>query len=443
MNDKNVRLVALDILNDVLTKGGYSNLLINEAIKKEKVAPRDHALLTELVYGTLQRKLTLEYFIEPFIKANIKGWMKRLLLMSVYQAVYLTKVPAHAIVNEAVEIVKKRGSHTGAQTINAILRNFQRSPLRSFDEIKDDAKRLSIESSTPLWLVKHWITHFGYDTTRDMCFNLLERPLTSVRVNTTRRSINDAVKSLESQGATVTKSDVVPEGLFVEHLNVVQTRDFKDGYISIQDASSMLVAQVMNPQETDSVLDTCSAPGGKTCHIAERMNGKGVIDAHDIHEHKLDLINFNLKKLKLQNVNVSLHDATIPYDKQYDKVLVDAPCSGLGVAKRKPEIKYEKTPKDIETLWPLQLSILENASAAVKPGGLLVYSTCTIEQMENDNVVYSFIKQHPEYTIEPIELGEKTYKTLQILPHDYNADGFYIAKLRRSEHNGTSREEEK
>lgn len=430
MTDKNVRFVALNILDQVLAEGGYSNLLINEAIKDDLVEEKDRALLTEIVYGTLQHKLTLEYYIEPFIKANLKGWMKRLLLMSVYQAVYLTKIPDHAIINEAVEITKKRGSFTGAKTINAILRNFQRQPLRSLDELKDEKKRLSIETSTPLWLVKHWTTHFGLETTRAICENMLERPETSVRVNTTRLTIKEAIERLENEGFTVKQSSVVPECLFIEGPPVVQTRLFKDGLVSVQDASSMLVAHIMNPEPNDEILDTCSAPGGKTCHMAEKLNHTGHIDAYDIHEHKLDLIRFNLRKLRLDNVSVDLHDARAPFEKQYDKVLVDAPCSGLGVAKRKPEIKYEKTPKNIEQLWPLQLDILRNAAEAVKPGGLLIYSTCTIEQMENDNVVYSFIKENKEFELESIELDE-TYKTLQILPHDFNADGFFIAKLRR------------
>ncbi|KAA1042744.1 16S rRNA (cytosine(967)-C(5))-methyltransferase RsmB [Macrococcus equipercicus] len=433
MKDNNVRLTALNILDKVLTEGGYSNLLINEAIKSGDVEVQDRALLTEIVYGTLQHKLTLEFYLEPFIKTNIKGWMRRLLMMSVYQAVYLTKIPDHAIINEAVEITKRRGSVAGANAVNAILRNFQRTPLREFSEIKDELKRISVETSTPLWLVKHWKTHFGLEVTKKICDNLLERPDTSIRVNTTRLTVEAAVNRLEAEGYTVKQSTIVPECLFIEGPPIVQTRLFKDGLVSIQDASSMLVAHIMDPQPGETILDTCSAPGGKTCHMAERLNNTGHIDAFDIHEHKLELIDFNLRKLRLTNVEVGLHDARAPFDRQYDKVLVDAPCSGLGVAKRKPEIKYEKSQKDIDQLWPLQLDILANAAASVKPGGLLIYSTCTIEQMENENVVYSFIKQNKDFAIEPIVLGDETHKTLQILPHDFNADGFFIAKLRRKD----------
>ncbi|UBH13997.1 16S rRNA (cytosine(967)-C(5))-methyltransferase RsmB [Macrococcus armenti] len=428
----NVRSVALEILDAVLTEGAYSNLLINEAIKKGYVEPVDRALLTELVYGTLQRKLTLEFYAAPYIKTNIKGWMRRLVLMSIYQHVYLDKVPDHAIINEAVEITKRRGSIGGANTVNAILRNFQRNPLRDLNEIKDDLKRLSVTTSTPLWLIKHWNTHFGFDTTRDMAEEFLNYPDTTVRVNTTKITPEDAITRLIEAGYTVEQSEIIPECLTIDGPPIVQHELFKHGFLSVQDASSMLVANVLDPQPGETILDTCSAPGGKACHIAEKMNRTGHIDSHDVHPHKIDLIQYNITRLSLRNIHPSVHDATIPFDKQYDRVLVDAPCSGFGVMKRKPEIKYEKSQKDIDTLWPLQLEILKNAANAVKPGGVLVYSTCTIEQMENENVVYSFIKQNDEFEIEPIHLpviGEK--KLLQVLPQDFNSDGFFIAKLRR------------
>lgn len=429
---RSVRYIALEILDQVLTDGGYSNLLINEAIKEGYVEPVDRALLTELVYGTLQHKLTLEFYIEPFIKANIKGWMRRLLLMSVYQAVYLDKVPDHAIINEAVEITKQRGSMSGANTMNAILRNFQRSELRDFTEIKDDLKRLSVETSTPLWLIKHWNTHFGYEKTRAMAEEFLTYPDTTVRVNTTKITVEDAIQRLQDEGYTVEQSEIIPECLAIDGPPIVQNPLFKHGFLSVQDASSMLVANVLDPQEGETILDTCSAPGGKSCHIAEKMNRTGRVVSHDVYPHKIDLIKYNINRLSLRNIEPSVHDALEPFEGTYDRVLVDAPCSGFGVIKRKPEIKYEKTPKDIDTLWPMQLEILTNASKVVKPGGLLVYSTCTIEQMENHNVVYSFIKQNPDFEIEPITLpvlGE--HKLLQILPQDLKSDGFFIAKLRK------------
>ncbi|UXV31296.1 16S rRNA (cytosine(967)-C(5))-methyltransferase RsmB [Mammaliicoccus sciuri] len=435
MMKNNVRNVALTILDDVLTGEAYSNLQLNEAIKNEAVSKKDVGLLTELVYGTLQRKITLEYLIEPFIKTKLKGWMKRLLIMSAYQYVYLDKVPNHAIINEAVNIAKVRGDLHNSKAINAILRNFMSTPLRTLDEIKHDDKKLSIESSVPLWLTKHWITHFGYEKTREMCLLSLTPPDTTVRVNTTRISVEDAVERLESNGYTVEIDKDIDRCLHVKGEAIVNDRLFKDGLLSVQDKSSMFVAEILNPKPNSTVLDTCSAPGGKTCHIAEIMNQTGHVDAFDIHPHKIDLIDFNIKKLRLKNVTAAVHDATQPFDQTYDYILVDAPCSGFGVMRRKPEIKYDKTSKDVESLWHLQLEILENASKSLAPNGELVYSTCTIEQMENENVVYSFLKANPEFEFAPFidpRTNQET-KTLQLLPQDYNSDGFFITKIKRKE----------
>ncbi|GGI41695.1 16S rRNA (cytosine(967)-C(5))-methyltransferase RsmB [Mammaliicoccus stepanovicii] len=435
MMKNNVRYVALTILDDVLNGEAYSNLQLNEAIKNEAVTQKDIGLLTELVYGTLQRKITLEYLIEPFIQTKLKGWMKRLLIMSAYQFVYLDKVPNHAIINEAVNIAKARGDLHNSKAINAILRNFISSPLRSLDEIKHDDKRLSIEGSVPLWLTKHWITHFGYEKTKEMCLLSLTPPDTTVRVNTTRITVQEAVERLESNGYTVKMDKDIERCLHIKGEPIVNDRLFKDGLISIQDKSSMFVGEILNVKKGSTVLDTCSAPGGKTCHIAEMLDQTGQVDAFDIHPHKIDLIDFNVKKLRLNNVSTSVHDATKPFDKTYDYILVDAPCSGFGVMRRKPEIKYDKTTKDVEALWHLQVEILENASKSLAPGGELVYSTCTIEQMENENVVYSFLKANDDFEFAPFidpRTNEET-KTLQLLPQDYNSDGFFITKIKRKE----------
>lgn len=435
MMNNNVRYVALTILDDVLTGEAYSNLQLNEAIKNEAVSKKDIGLLTELVYGTIQRKITLEYLIEPFIQTKLKGWMKRLLIMSAYQYVYLDKVPDHAIINEAVNIAKNRGDLHNSKAINAILRSFMAAPLRTFDEIKHDDKRLSVEASVPLWLTKHWITHFGYEKTKEMCLLSLTPPDTTVRVNTTRITVSEAIERLESNGYTVELDKDIERCLHIKGEPIVNDRLFKDGLLSVQDKSSMFVAEIMNVKEGSTVLDACSAPGGKTCHIAEILNQTGQVDAYDIHPHKIDLIDFNVKKLRLKNVNTDVHDATQPFNQTYDYILVDAPCSGFGVMRRKPEIKYEKTSKDVEALWHLQLEILENASKSLAPGGELVYSTCTIEQMENENVVYSFLKANKDFEfstfIDP-RTNQET-KTLQLLPQDYNSDGFFITKVKRNE----------
>ena len=257
---------------------------------------------------------------------------------------------------------------------------------------------------------------------------------TTVRVNLTRISVDDAIRRL-TDDYIVEQDREIETCLHISGKPIIESRMFKDGLISIQDKSSMFIGELMALKEGDQVLDACSAPGGKACHIAEILNGTGHVDATDIHEHKIDLIDFNIRKLRLSNISAFEHDATEKYDKVYDKILVDALCSGLGVLRHKPEIKYEQSQHAIESLVEIQLEILNNVKYNVKPGGTMIYSTCTIEQMENENVVYTFLKENKDFEFDQFEhpiTGEKV-KTMQILPQDFNSDGFFITRIRRKE----------
>ena len=240
---------------------------------------------------------------------------------------------------------------------------------------------------------------------------------------------------MKKEGFKVEKDEILPFCLHITGQPIINSRAFKDGYVSVQDKSSMMVAHIMNLGRNDVVLDACSAPGGKACHMAEILSPEGHVDATDIHTHKIDLINFNIKKLKLDNISAFQHDATEPYTRTYDKILVDAPCSGLGVLRHKPEIKYTQSKESIQSLVELQLQILENIKRNIKPGGTIVYSTCTIEQMENENVIYTFLKQNEEFEFEPFQhpVTGKEVNTLQILPQDFDSDGFFITQIRRKE----------
>lgn len=263
----------------------------------------------------------------------------------------------------------------------------------------------------------------------------LDKVTTTVRVNLTRISVDDAIRRLTDDDYIVEQDREIETCLHISGKPIIESRMFKDGLISIQDKSSMFIGELMALKEGDQVLDACSAPGGKACHIAEILNGTGHVDATDIHEHKIDLIDFNIRKLRLSNISAFEHDATEKYDKVYDKILVDAPCSGLGVLRHKPEIKYEQSQHAIESLVEIQLEILNNVKYNVKPGGTMIYSTCTIEQMENENVVYTFLKENKDFEFDQFEhpiTGEKV-KTMQILPQDFNSDGFFITRIRRKE----------
>ena len=430
-----VRALSLEAIEAVFKDGAFSNLKINEVLNRETLSATDRGLLTVLVYGTIQHKLTLDYYLKPFIKTKIKGWVRRLLWMSLYQFIYMDKIPTHAIINEAVVLAKKRGGQQTGNTVNAILRRVTTEDLLDVTAIKDDIKRLSIQYSMPLWIVKHWKTHFGVEITEEI-LKAMQTPVSqTVRVNRTKLSVDSAVHYLESEGYTVNKDAHIDECLHVSNGPIIASALFKEGKISIQDKSSMFVAKILNPERQDGVLDCCSAPGGKACHVAELLENTGHVDATDIHAHKIALIEQNIKKLALKNISASVHDASTPYTKKYDKIIVDAPCSGLGVLRHKPEIKYMMSEAQVASLVDVQLKILENVTQSLKEGGTLVYSTCTIEQMENENVIYTFLKAHPDFEFEPFNNpvnGNKTH-TLQLLPQDLNTDGFFITKIKRKE----------
>lgn len=432
--ETNVRALAFETIQDIINDKAYSNIIINDVLSNNELNRADKGLYTELVYGTLKRKYTLDYLLKPFVQTKLKGWVRQLLWMSIYQYVYLDKIPEHAIINEAVEIAKYKGGPHNGNVVNGILRNIMRSDLPDFTEITDDKKRIAIEYSLPKWLVDHWTTHFGIEKTETIAQSFLDKVTTTVRVNLTRISVDDAIRRL-TDDYIVEQDREIETCLHISGKPIIESRMFKDGLISIQDKSSMFIGELMALKEGDQVLDACSAPGGKACHIAEILNGTGHVDATDIHEHKIDLIDFNIRKLRLSNISAFEHDATEKFDKVYDKILVDAPCSGLGVLRHKPEIKYEQSQHAIESLVEIQLEILNNVKYNVKPGGTMIYSTCTIEQMENENVVYTFLKENKDFEFDQFEhpiTGEKV-KTMQILPQDFNSDGFFITRIRRKE----------
>ncbi|MEB6169672.1 16S rRNA (cytosine(967)-C(5))-methyltransferase RsmB [Staphylococcus pseudoxylosus] len=433
--DTNVRLLAFETIQDIINDKAYSNIIINEVLSNNELSRADKSLFTELVYGTLKRKYTLDYLLKPFVQTKLKGWVRQLLWMSIYQYAYLDKIPEHAIIHEAVEIAKYKGGPHNGNVVNGILRNMMRSELPDFTEITDDKKRIAIEYSLPKWLVDHWVTHFGIEKTEEIAQSFLDKVSTTVRVNLTRITVDEAIRRLTDDDYIVELDKEIDTCLHISGKPIIESRLFKDGLVSIQDKSSMFVGEVMSLTEGDKVLDACSAPGGKACHMAEILNSTGHVDATDIHEHKIDLIDFNIKKLRLSNISAFEHDATEKYDKVYDKILVDAPCSGLGVLRHKPEIKYEQSQHSIQSLVEIQLEILNNVKDSVKPGGTIIYSTCTIEQMENENVIYTFLKANNDFEFDAFEhpiTGEKV-KTMQVLPQDFNSDGFFITRIKRKE----------
>ena len=363
--DGNVRDAALTILLAVDKNQAYSNLLLHQTIEKHKIDAKDRALLTELTYGTLQHKYTLDYFLEPYLRGKVDIWVRWLLRMSLYQMHYLTRIPAHAAVNEAVEIAKRRGHKGIASMVNGILRSVLREGVRSTEEIEDAIERLAIETSHPQWLVARWVESYGFEHTKEMLEENNIPPQQTVRVNTTKATVEEVLTTLEREGVKAKRSEFVPECIYLLSGQAARTAAFKHGLITIQDESSMLPATVLAPKPGMKVLDMCAAPGGKTTHLAEKMQNEGSILATDLHPKKLDLIEENTARLGLNIVETAPLDgrkaAEFLKEGSYDAILVDAPCSGLGVMRRKPDIKYTKREEDLESLQTIQLAILQNA----------------------------------------------------------------------------------
>ncbi|MDL4840013.1 16S rRNA (cytosine(967)-C(5))-methyltransferase RsmB [Aquibacillus rhizosphaerae] len=443
-----LRNTALDILIRVGEGGGFSHLLINQAIEKKGLSDRDEALLTEIVYGTIQRKLTIDYYLSHFIKGNKKldSWVKWLLYMSIYQMTYLDKVPDHAIIHESVEIAKKRGHKGISSMVNGVLRSLQRKGLPLFEKVTDPVQRLGIETSHPFWLVKRWVDMYGFDVTEEMCkTNLHHKPI-SVRVQPMKISREDAIERLQDQGFEVEISNFSNQGLIITQGNVLRSNLFYDGYVTIQDQSSMLVAEMLQLQEEMTVLDACSAPGGKATHIAEKMSNKGVVFAYDLHEKKAKLVGKKALELDLSIINAKQADsrdlASYHEESSFDRILLDAPCSGLGVLRGKPDIKYSKSEQDIEKLASIQIELLESVSSLLKKDGKLLYSTCTVDKHENDNVIEKFLASHQDFEVDSSffdGLPEIIKKNsigiskwgVQLFPQEFDTDGFFLTRLKK------------
>lgn len=438
------RYLAVELLTRINQQGTYSNLGINQVIKKHQLDEKNAHFFTNLVYGTLQHRLTLEYWLQPFIKQpqKVAPWVHELLLLSLYQMQYLTAVPEWAIFNEAIDIAKVKGHAGTRRFVTAVLRSIQRQGVRAVKEIKDATKRLSIETSTPLWLVKELTAELGLKKTAAILATTNEPSKNSIRFNMsqpTEDKLTQTIKDLRAEGLEVKKSQVAFRAGTVTAGFAPTSPAYQRGELSVQDESAMLAVESMQIKPGDQVLDACAAPGGKTTQIAIELNESGRVTALDIHAHKVKLIEANAKRIGVADyVQTQQLDAREVAKKfaaaSFDKILVDAPCSGLGLLRRKPEIKYDKRLADSQKLQQIQLAILNAVAPTLKEGGQLTYSTCTILQGENQDVVDHFLAQHSEF--EQIKTkthygikDEREELSLTIYPDDFKSDGFFIATL--------------
>lgn len=351
--------------------------------------------------------------------------------MSVFQIVFLDKVPASAAVNEGVKLTKKI-NYKSTGFVNGILRNFirEQDKIQLPDKKKDKVAYYSVKYSYPDWLIERWLKEYDESFLEAFLKANNEPPALTLRVNTLRMDRESLMKALESEGLQVKKSDVIEDGILVTDISdttLHQLQAYKKGLFFVQDEGSMLVAKRLDVAPGMKVIDVCSAPGGKSTHLAQLMNNEGEITAFDIYQHKIDKINENADRLGIEIIKATLQDAAVPnevYINSADRVLVDAPCTGFGIIRRKPEIKYNRTEKDIDTLTSLQYSILETAATYVVKDGILLYSTCSIDKAEDEEIVEKFLSKHPNF-----ELLEDSMEKL--FPHIDGTDGFFIAKMKR------------
>ncbi|MCB6992340.1 16S rRNA (cytosine(967)-C(5))-methyltransferase RsmB [bacterium 210820-DFI.6.37] len=421
------RKTAYLTLMDVESKKSYSNIALNHQIICNK--PGSQAFVRELVYGVLENKMLLDYYIDQLVSsgaASLRASDRTVLRMGIYQLARMDSVPEYAAVNESVILAKKycRGRDG---FINGVLRNYlnRRFTIKLPDRAEDEVAYLSVKYSYAPWIVEMWMEQYKVEFVEEMLKAGNATPPHTIRLNWLKIMKKDLMEKLESKGYEVKEGTLCQNALHVKGSELLGTELYKHGLFSVQDESSMLVAEKLNPKHGDVVMDVCAAPGGKTLAIAERMNNTGTIIASDIYRRKLDIIDKEAERLGITNVRTRSWDATrvdSSMVEKADRVLVDAPCSGLGVVRRKPEIKYKEKSQEMELLPRKQLAILSASSQYVKPGGMLVYSTCTISPYENQRVVSDFLKKNPSF---------KKEEMIQLLPHVNDTDGFFICIMKR------------
>lgn len=440
---QNARELALVALEGVIENNAYSNLKVDQLLKKYPLADKDRRLATNIIYGVLQHRLTLEYWLNTFIKGKkLDPWVKTLLLSALYQYHYLERVPNWAITDESIEIAKRRGNPGIRKFVTGVLHAILRKGLLDLHQISERDLRLSIENSVPRWLVNELITEYGEKDTEKILQSINEPAHQVIRINTAKTDLTTVKQALDAIGIEYQESQVAQNALVITKGEIISSDLFKNGEITIQDESAMLAVESMHVKAGDKVLDACAAPGGKTVQIAEVLaKGEGHIDALDIHQHKVRLIEKNARRLGVEK-QVTAHalDARevdqLFDDESFDKVLVDAPCSGIGLLRRKPEIRYTKTLNDSRQLHKVQLAILNAVAAKVKKGGIITYSTCTILRQENNDTIQAFLAEHPEFELVKTTTTRKVKDnrhspTLTILPSDFDSDGFFISSLKK------------
>ena len=431
MIDK-AREIALKTLYKIDKEQAYSNIVLNDEIKqnRNKINDKDIGLISEIVYGVTTWKLTIDEIIKKYSKIRLKKispWILNILRMGTYQIIFLDKIPKSAAVNESVNLAKRYGHASSSNFTNAILRKIEKEDYEEFFQIKDDVERISKTTSMPVWIIEELMKNNTIEEVEEICKNLNLRPEIIIRINKLMTTKEEIMRKLEDANIEYREIPDMEDFLVLNKIkNIENLSLFKEGLFTVQDASAGLTAIVLNPQEDENVLDACSAPGGKTTYIAELMHNKGKIEAWDIHEHRTKLVEKNAERLGIKIINTDVKNSAEyeeKYKEKFDRILLDVPCMGIGVIKRKPDIKWQRKKEDIEEISQLQSKILETCSKYLKRGGYLVYSTCSILKGENEDIVNDFIKNNSDFEI--VKSG-----LFNIKP-DKEKDGFFICKLHK------------
>lgn len=446
------RSCAVKILCRCERTDSYLEKLIDAELKNDTLNDFDKALLNEISHGVIRWMRRLDWFLNGFYRGNYEKCLpevRNALRVALYQILFLNKIPYSAAVNEAVEFIKRIHGEKHAGVVNGLLRTIIRTldalvwPTREIDEVN----YLGIVQSHPNWMVKRWINRFGFDETVKLCEENNRRPVMSLRVN------NLKISNIEFENYFKEKNLFYRSGNYLDNFFTTKTMSkiytdefFRKGFFSVQDESAGLVSKLLDPKKDELILDVCSAPGGKTSHISELMNNEGEIIAFEKYLSRLEVMAKNLERLGVKNVKKIHDDICNPESIELkegligkaDKILVDAPCSGLGVLSKKPDIKWKRELDDIYKLQKLQLEILENSVKYLKPSGVIVYSTCTTEQEENSDVIKIFLEKHPEFSID--NAGKfvdvsivNSSGCIELFPHVHNVDGAFSARLVRAE----------
>ena len=430
------RNIALNCLYKIDEENGYSNIVLDEYLNRyrEKLNKKDINLISEIVYGTITWKLTIDFILQKYSKTKLKKmskWILNILRMGAYQIIFLDKIPKSAAVNESVNLTKKY-AFKSSSLVNAILRKIDKQDYEELKNIQNEKERISKAYSMPEWLVEELLKEYSIQIVEEICKYSNEKPKTTIRINTLKINKKNFLEKLENNNIEYEQTEL-ESFIHIKNLkNIGELELFKQGLFTVQDMGAGKISLMLLPNKNDLVLDACSAPGGKTTHLAELMENEGKIIACDIHEHRIKLVKQNADRLGINIIETELNDATKfikEYEEKFDKILLDVPCLGIGVIKRKPDIKWQRNKEDIREITKVQHEILNECSKYLRIGGELVYSTCSILKSENENVINNWLESNDDKGIKNI----KNYQRMEeekILP-DENTDGFFICKIKR------------